>query len=139
MFLTLTRCATTILLPALAFAAAVPAQARDGRNYDRRGNGDDAAIAIGAGLVGLALGAAIASSNRDRDYYYDDDDYYNGGDYYPRQGYYYGAYPRYQAHPSYGYPRGYRRDWRGPQGGYGWHRDGRRHDGWRGNRRNWRY
>ena len=39
-------------------ATAAPAEARD--RYRHRGGGDDAAIAIGAGLVGLAVGAAIA-------------------------------------------------------------------------------
>ncbi len=113
------KSAAWAMLPALAFAVAVPAQARDGYRHDRRGGDDDAAIAIGAGVVGLALGAAIASSDRDRDYYYDDGHYYDGGGYYPRQGYYYGARPRYYPHRAYGYPRGYRRDWRGHGRGYG--------------------
>ncbi len=121
------------LAPALAMAVAAPASARDGRFNDRRGGNDDAAIAIGAGVIGLALGAAIASSDRDRDrdrdYYYDDDDDYYAGDAYPRRSYYYGSYPRYNARPSYGYPRGYRRDWRGPHDGYGWQH----------HRHNWRY
>ena len=93
---------------------AAPAQARDGyyRGHDR--GGDDAAIAIGAGVVGLALGAALASRDRDRDNYYDDD--YD----YPRN-YYYQSYPRYDSN-NYDYPRYYRR------GGNGWRHD--RHDGW---------
>lgn len=124
----LIKSASAMLLPVVALAAAVPAQARDG--YRGRG-GDDAAIAIGAGVVGLALGAAIASSDRDRDYYYDDG-YYDGG-YYPRGGYYTRAYPRYYGHPghAYGYPRGYRRDWRRDWRGHG--RGPRHHD------RRWRY
>ncbi len=132
----LTRFATVILLPVVALASAIPAEARGGYR-DRHGDGDDAAIAIGAGVVGLALGAALASNGRDRDYYYDDGYYYSGDRYYPRRGYYARPYPRYYAHPAYGYPRGYRGDWRGPRGGYGWRGDGRRHDGWRA--RNWRY
>lgn len=120
------KSAAWAVVPALAFAAAVPAEARDGYyRHDRRG-GDDAAIAIGAGVVGLALGAAIASSDRDRDYYYDDDYYYYGGGYYPQHGYYYRARPRYYSHPAYGYPRAYRR---GPRHGHGW----------RHHRRHWRY
>lgn len=80
-------------LAATAVAASSPAQARDRWH---RGN-DGAAIAVGAGVLGLALGAAIASDRRDR-YYYDD-------------GYYYRDYPRYR---PYGYyappPRYYRYD-----------------------------
>ncbi|MFC0205926.1 hypothetical protein [Novosphingobium soli] len=53
-------------LSASALLATSPAQARD-RYYDR-GN-DTAAIAIGAGVIGLALGAALA--DRDDRYYYD--------------------------------------------------------------------
>lgn len=61
-----------------------PAQARD-----RRGN--DAAVAVAAGVVGLAVGAAIASNRRDR-YYYPDRYYsYNQPRY---RGYYYDAYPQ---------------------------------------------
>ena len=110
------KSAAAALIPALALTAA-PAQARDG--YYRGHGGDDAAIAIGAGVVGLALGAAIASGNRDRDYYYDDDYYYPRGAYYP-------AYPRYYSY-RYDYPR-HDRHWNG------WHGD--RHDGW-GDRGGW--
>ena len=49
----------------LCFAGATTAQARD----RHRGGDDDAVIAIGAGLVGLAIGAALA--DRDDDYYGD--------------------------------------------------------------------
>jgi hypothetical protein len=118
-------------LAALALAAA-PAQARDGsyRGHDR--GGDDAAIAIGAGVVGLALGAALASSSRDRDTYYDDSYYYPRGDYYQ-------SYPRYYSR-GYDYPRHYRRGWRGDRH-HGWgHRGGYRGDWGRGHRdRRWRY
>jgi hypothetical protein len=103
--------AAVAAIPALALMAA-PAQARDG-NYRGNRGGDDAAIAIGAGVVGLALGAAIASGNRDRDYYYDDGYSYPRGSYYP-------AYPRYYSY-RYDYPR-YDRRWNG------WR--GNRHDGW---------
>lgn len=123
MLSTILKAASVAMLPLVALATAVPAEARD-RYHDR--GGDDAAIAIGAGVVGLALGAAIASSDRDRDYYYDDG-------YYPRGGYYVRTYPRYYGHPAYRYrePRHYyRRDWRG----HGW-----RGDGWRHRERRWRY
>lgn len=104
--------AAAAVIPALAFIAA-PAQARGGY-YGGRGGGDDAAIAIGAGVVGLALGAAIASGNRDRDYYNDDE-------YYEPQVYYQRSYPRYYSY-NYDYPRYERRGWNG------WRSD--RHDGW---------
>lgn len=119
MFGTLKSVATGALSVA-ALAMAVPAQARDGY-YDRRGDGDDAALAIGAGVIGLALGAAIASSGRDRDRYYHDDGYY-----YPR-GNYYNSYPRYYRNHDYRYPRNYRR------GGDGWRGDRRGHHNGRGN------
>lgn len=96
-------------MAAATLATAAPAQAHDGRG--RRSGGDDAAIAVGAGIVGLAIGAAIASDHRDRDYYYD-------RGYYPRYrgGYYYRSYPA--------YPRGYYRndDWR--------YREWREHERW---------
>ena len=75
-----------------ALALTAPAHARD-----RHGD-DDAAIAIGAGLVGLAIGAAIASDDR-HDRYYDRRYYYDG--------------PRYRAYPRHyyrDYPRHYYRD-----------------------------
>lgn len=53
-------------LAASVLMTASPAQARD-RYYDRGDN--TAAIAIGAGVIGLALGAALA--DRDDGYYYD--------------------------------------------------------------------
>lgn len=121
---------------AMALAVSAPAEAR---GY-HRGGGDDAAIAIGAGLVGLAIGAAIASSDRD-DYYYDGyyggprgyyygPAYYSGPAYYPaypvyRGGYYYQSYPAYRGYYREA-PRGYRGDayrgsYRGSYrgGGYG--------------------
>ena len=117
--------------------AATPAQARDDyyRGHDR--GGEDAAIAIGAGVVGLALGAALASGNRDRDYYYDDD-------YDQPRGYYYRSYPRYYG----GYDnRHYRHNWRGYNGwrgdrqrGWGQRGWGQRGDrGWGRGDRHWRY
>lgn len=82
------KAALAASLLAAGAMAATPAQARD--RYDRRGD-NGAAVAIGAGIVGLAIGAAIAgSNNRDRRY---DDRYY----YQPRTTYY----PRYR---TYNYP-----------------------------------
>ena len=116
--------------------AATPAQARDDyyRGHDR--GGDDAAIAIGAGVVGLALGAALASGNRDRDYYYDDD-------YYQPRGYYYRSYPRYYGGYDNRYYRNNRRGYNRWHGGWrgdrhrGWGHNGDR--GWGRGDRHWRY
>jgi hypothetical protein len=71
-------------------ATAVPADARSWRHH--RGGGDDAAIAIGAGIIGLGIGAAIASDHNDRGRYYSSYDYdpYYGSYYAPAYGGYYG-------------------------------------------------
>lgn len=73
-------------LAATALVTTTPAMARD---Y-HRGNNDDAAIAIGAGIVGLAIGAIIAGSNKrdryDDRYHVRDGWYYNDGYYYNRSG-----------------------------------------------------
>ena len=102
-----------------ALLATAPAEARPGYGFYGFGGGyggwhhgspwrhgyrwhhhdDDAGIALGAGIVGLALGAAIAS---DRSRY--DDRYYDGprgyyDDYGYDRGYYgYDPYPRYEFH-----------------------------------------
>lgn len=88
-------------LAASALASATPAMADGYRRHG--GDGDDAAIAIGAGIVGLAIGAIIASSDNDRDRYYSDG-----------YGYDYGRAP------------GYAMSWQYRDGWY-WDRDGRRH------------
>ena len=121
----LTKAGLAGLIGSLALTAAAPAEARGWH----RGGGDDAAIAVGAGILGLAVGAAIAS---DRPRYYRDD-YYAGPAYYP-------AYPPYGY--TYNYPvyRGYRyyyNDYRPYRGynsyrGYNGYRGGYRHDGYRG-------
>ena len=64
---------------------ATPADAQ----YRRYRHHDDAGLAIGAGIIGLGIGAAIASSNRG---------YYGGG-----YGGYYGGYYDPYAYNSYGY------------------------------------
>jgi hypothetical protein len=62
-------------LAALTFGGAVlataaPAQAEHNSYYRRhKDGGDDAAIAVIAGIAGLAIGAAIANKNDDRDRY----------------------------------------------------------------------
>jgi hypothetical protein len=98
------RAVLAVALVATTFGAATTAQARD-RDYRRGGGGDDAAIAIGAGVVGLAIGAALASDNHGRRYYRDR--YYPRSRY--RNNYYYDSYPGYYQdnYPRYyrGYPR----------------------------------
>tara|TARA_B100000678_G_scaffold269658_1_gene256987 strand:+ start:764 stop:1123 length:360 start_codon:yes stop_codon:yes gene_type:complete len=68
-------------------AAAVPAQAQRYRHDYYRHHDNGAGTAIVAGIAGLAIGAAIASSNNDRRYDYDRR-YYRGNGYYPSDGYY---------------------------------------------------
>lgn len=110
-----------VALAASALTGAAPAQA----------HGDDAALAIGAGVVGLAVGAAIASNHNDRGDY--EGGYYRS---YPRYrgAYYAPAYPQYRAYPAYrGYEDSYDRydryrryrahdrgDYRGEYRGGGW-------------------
>jgi hypothetical protein len=84
-------------LAATALTAAAPADAQRYRRHYHRGN--DAGVAVVAGIAGLAIGAAIASDgrrNRDREVYYRDrgydpyydDNYYQERGYYPNDGYY---------------------------------------------------
>jgi hypothetical protein len=89
-----------VTLAATALTAAAPADAQRWRRYHRDRGGDVATGAIIGGIVGLGIGAAIASNNR-RDRYYDG--YYDRG-YYPRNNYYRDPYfqPRYR-----NYYRGY--------------------------------
>ena len=93
-------------LAATALTSATPALADDYRYRRHHDNGGDtAAAAVVGGIVGLALGAIIASSGRnkhDRDRRYRDGNHNNGG-YYDRSGW----------------------QWRD---GYYWDRDGRRYD-----------
>ena len=100
-------------LLASASLAAAPAEARD--RYDRHRGGNDAAIAIAAGIAGLAIGAAISSDGR-RDRYYDGQ-YYDGG---YDGGRYYNAYPRYNTYRYDNYDRYDRYDRR--------YRDGNRYE-----------
>lgn len=91
--------ATTLAASAIV-GSAVPAMAQD-RYRDRD---DTAAIAIGAGVLGLAVGAIAASDNdrRDRRYYnrryYDNDRrYYNNSRRYYRSDRYYDRSRRYES------------------------------------------
>ncbi|MES2494289.1 MAG: hypothetical protein V4579_13555 [Pseudomonadota bacterium] len=121
-----------VALGAAALTTAAPAMADGWRGRHRGGGGDDAAIAIGAGVVGLALGAAIASSGGDR---YDDRDYYyyDRAPRYRQNYYYYRDTPRYRYRDRHyrDHYRGYDRGWhhRGYRDGYRRHRDDRRYYG----------
>lgn len=131
-----------IALCSATLVAASPAMARD-RYHD---GGNDAAIAIGAGVLGLALGAALA--DRDDRYYYDERRY-RARRYVTVRGrpgyyYYYEGAPRHYYRDRY-YTRYYapyrRNHWRS---GRGWsndrdyYRSDRRHyaerRGWRDDR-----
>lgn len=94
----LTKAVLGATLAATALTAAAPADAQRYRRYHHRGD-DGTGAAIAGGIVGLALGAAIASSSNDRyardSYYRDrgyradyDDYYYRERGYYPTDGYY---------------------------------------------------
>ena len=104
---TLTAAMAAIALGGAVCATAAPAQAEHYRGYDGGGyyhrDRDNGGAALAAGVVGLALGAAIASSNHgysgrsyyDRGYYdrgYYDRGYYDRGYYAPSYGYDYPAY-----------------------------------------------
>ena len=82
---------------------AAPADAQRWRHRDRD-RGDRAALAIGAGIIGLGIGAAISSR---RGGYYDRGYGYYGDPYY-RRGYYPAYYDRGYYRPR--YRRGYYRD-----------------------------
>jgi hypothetical protein len=123
--------------------ATTPAEAR---GYYRHHHHDNTGAIVGAGIIGLALGAAIASDNRGYDGYYDsgyyNDPYYNGYAYYtPGYNVYYypQTYPYYEGrwYNGYRYNNGYFYDRRGyrayDRGGWDRHytrndrRDYRRH------------
>lgn len=116
-----------LALGAAALTAATPAMADRWRGH--RGGGDTTGAAIAGGIVGLAVGAAIASNRNDRDDWRDDRDYYRDGHPRYRSYYYYRDYPRpyyrdrwesrrwrehrwRERHGYYGHPHGYR--------GWGW-------------------
>lgn len=95
-----------LIAAATLATVATPAEARRWRHH--RGD-NDAALAIGAGIIGLGIGAALASDRRYYDRYYDP--YYDRG--YYNRGYYHGGYydrgyyaPRYRS----GYYHRYGRD-----------------------------
>lgn len=118
----------------LAVASLSLVQSAEARPYwDRRG--DDTAIAIGAGLVGLAVGAVLADRGDGRYY---DNRYYQSRRYvrvagYPDYYYYYdGAPGRYYRDRYFGQSGYYGYGW---NRGYGGDRWGRGYDRW--DRRDW--
>ena len=118
------KAALGLALAATGTMAAAPVEARSYDRYGRhRGSGDDAAIAIAAGIAGLAIGAAVSNGNQGRYY---DDRYDRGGYYYPqyRSSYYYNSYPQYNGYYYNNYDRRYR-----DYDGYG-DRYERRHNRW---------
>jgi len=124
------KTALAAALAATALAGSAPAMADGYRHH----GGDGAGIAIGAGIVGLALGAIIASdSHHDRyDRRYDRGYYegYNGGGYYgrpyvqqywARDGYRHSHENReYREYSRRGYGDEYRSEYRGYEGWRGY-------------------
>jgi len=81
-----------LALSAAALMAAAPAEARPWRGHYSHYHGDRTGAAIGAGIIGLALGAALASPPG-RSYYDYDYGYGYGYGYYPPPRRYYYAPP----------------------------------------------
>lgn len=132
------RAVMALALGAASLTAAGAAEARE--HYRDHDNGEKVAIAIGAGLVGLAIGAALADRD-DRHYY--DRGYYHSRRYvrvsgYPGYYYYYDGYPNRYYRDRY-YDRYYGRHYRDYRPARHYRRDlyERRHyDRWdRGQRR----
>jgi len=87
-----TKAALAMALGATALTAAAPAEAqRYGGGYRHH---DDTGTAIIAGVAGLAIGAAIASSSDRRGGYYEDRGYYDDRGYDDQRGYEYRRYHR---------------------------------------------
>ena len=105
------KAALATALAASALTSATPAMARD--YYGRHHGSDTAGIAIGAGIIGLAIGAIAASSSNRHNYEYRDGYYWDReGRRYDRDGRRYDD-SRYYARRGYGddgyyYDRGYR-------------------------------
>ena len=117
-----------LALGAAALTAASPAMADGWRGH--RGGGDTTGAAIAGGIVGLAVGAAIASNRDDRDYR--DDRYYYDDDYRPHRVYYY-----YRDYPRPYYRNNYRGGWDNRGRGHEWreHRGYYGHGGYYGGHR----
>jgi len=80
-------------LAATALATTTPAMAQSYGGYRHHSGGDSTGAAIAGGIIGLALGAIVASSisskNHDRDRYADRGWQYRDGYYWDRQGHRY--------------------------------------------------
>ena len=122
----ISKAVLTGALGAAALTATTPAMADDWRYRGHRGGGDEAGAAVAGGIIGLALGAAIASGSRDRRY--DDDDYYYERHRPRARVYVYQSYPRYYGGYDRPYYRPYRHDY--PRGYYGGYRGGWYGRGW---------
>ena len=122
MFAQFKKITLAVALGASALAIASPAEAQRYGGYRGRDNGDTAVI---AGVAGLAIGAALASSARRDDGYYYDQGYEGPIVAYPQvyDGYYEGGYRGYDSY------RGYNGYYARRGGGYDHGRDhGDRHD-----------
>jgi hypothetical protein len=111
----LTAAVAALTLAGGVAAVAGPAQADQYRYYGhRKSNDNDAGIAIAAGVIGLAIGAALASSSsnkRNSSYYYDNgySQRGDGGGYYG-DGYYGDGYRQPYYNGGYNAPYGYGQD-----------------------------
>jgi hypothetical protein len=105
----LKKCVMGIGVAATLVATASPADAQYRRHY-RGYRHDNTGVAIGAGILGLGIGAAIASSNRGyygNGYYSGYSDPYYGG-YSSYSDPYYGGYSSYDPYYGNGYGYTYR-------------------------------
>jgi hypothetical protein len=105
-FITTSMAALTLAGTGLA---AAPASAHDWGGYGYRHHSDDAGYAIAGGIIGLALGAALASHHNHYDRYHNGYGYngygYSGYNNYNRDNGYnnYNNYNGYNGYNSYGY------------------------------------
>src|SRR3546814_14774478 len=102
----LKKAGLAVALGATALTVAAPAEAQRWHHNRHHGGDDAAAAALVGGIIGLGIGAAIASSDNDRyDNRYYNDRYYDDRGYYYRD--YYSPQPRYSSRYRYYCPRSY--------------------------------